>query len=73
MTHAGRLPSEEARREANEIKGVYSRFILVNQKSPNFSAVKNIAKWTLTGMYIPIRAHSMPLGHGVGLGYYITA
>ena len=49
-----RLPREEARRE-DKIKGVYSRFILARLKSPILSAVKNIAKWTFTGMYLPIR------------------
>lgn len=64
------LQSEEPRREAIKIKGVYSRFILVGQKPGSLrTTVKNIAKWTLTGMYIPIRLILCPNRHGVGLGY----
>ncbi|MDE6156574.1 MAG: hypothetical protein K2F78_00330, partial [Muribaculaceae bacterium] len=38
-----RLPREEARREEN-IKGVYSRFILAGLKSPNFISSQEYSK-----------------------------
>ena len=65
-----RLPRAEARREV-KIKGVYSRFILVGQKPGSLrTTVKNLARWTLTGMLIPIRAHSMPLTAWSGFGVF---
>jgi len=39
-----RLPREEARREANKIKGVYSRFILVGRRRGSFYDSQEFSK-----------------------------
>lgn len=68
-THAEGLSRAKARWEY-KIKGVYSRFILVGRKPGSLrTTVKNTAKWTLTGMYMPIRLILCLYRHGMSVGY----
>ncbi len=52
------------------IKGVYSRIILVGQKPGSLrTTVENIAKVDAHGYVYTYPAHSVPSWHRVGLGY----